>query len=96
MTSLQGVLGRREVLWENLDTESQRRKEKREEEGREEEEEESSTGDVGIFVWPKSSFGFFYYNMEQKLKFFGRPNSNLLHCCFKDYELMHTQESNKP
>ena len=41
MTSLQGVLGRREVLWENLDTESQRRKEKREEEGREEEEEES-------------------------------------------------------
>lgn len=36
MISLQGVLRGREVLWENLDTESQRRKEEGEEVGRRE------------------------------------------------------------
>lgn len=29
-------------------------------------------------------------------KIFGHSNSNFLHGCFKDYELMHTQEGNTP
>ena len=50
MTSLRGVLGGSEVLWENLDTESQRRKEEREEGGGEGRREEGGGAGGGRLV----------------------------------------------